>query len=88
MNDRTTLTPSEEADYLKRTTGINLPPNYNKYELPKPVDAPMPIFVFVNVSKILDWNELNDVKMTIWSGINLLFELFILMLFSRQSRWT
>lgn len=46
----------------EQKNNINLPPDYNIYTIPKPSDkSPMPVFLFVNMSKILDWNEFNEV---------------------------
>lgn len=40
---------------------INLPPGYSIYNLPKPDGSPMPAFVYLNISKILVWNEFDEV---------------------------
>lgn len=51
----------KESNGSERKNGIKLPLGYNRFDLPKPDDGPMPIFVFMNISKILDWDELNEV---------------------------
>lgn len=57
---------------------LKLPPNYNKFELPKPADSPMNIFVFLNISKILDWDELNEViKWNLYFEIKKAFHLHL-----------
>ena len=40
---------------------ILLPEDYSVYEIPKDPDAnPIPLFIYVNVINILDWDELNE----------------------------
>lgn len=57
-----------EVDNLQRTKRneqkkeIDLPPGYSIYDIPKLADrSPMPVFIHLNVSKILGWDELNEV---------------------------
>lgn len=46
----------------EQKSNINLPPGYSIYRIPKlPDKSPMPVFLFVNISKILDWNEFSEV---------------------------
>lgn len=56
---------AEDLLRLKRAehkSEINLPPGYSIYEIPKlPDKSPMPVFLHFNISKILDWDELNEV---------------------------
>lgn len=56
---------AENVQRMKRNEQkkeINLPQGYSIYEIPKlPDKSPMPIFLHLNVSKILTWDELNEV---------------------------
>lgn len=70
-----------DADYLLRTkrneqkNDINLPPGYSIYRIPKlPDNSPMPVFLFLNISKILDWNEFSEVFTNEISNKNLTSE--------------
>lgn len=49
-----------KRDEQKRA--INLPPDYNIYDLPKPNESPIPVFLYFNITKILNWNEFDEVS--------------------------
>lgn len=62
----------EDCDYVdenylrtkrdEQKNDIHLPPGYSIYRIPKlPDKSPMPVFLSLNISKILDWNEFNEV---------------------------
>lgn len=60
-----------EAENIQRTKRneqkgeIDLPPGYSIFEIPKLADgSPLPIFLHLNISKILRWDELNEVTIS------------------------
>lgn len=80
--DRQKQMESESLQRMKRDQQkreINLPPGYSIYEIPKlPDKSPMPVFMHLNISKILDFDELNEVVVQLETRNNLssiLFEL-------------